>query len=321
MKSLNCLNSFISCARSFRRTPAPSRPIEIELTTFRVEERLLPTPSLEGRVSERPVSPNIEEDPLGESFDERRENELFQYLLHLIFREVKQPSGYVEGAELEKYRNCLAESMAIKREKLQFSKPALYTAVAIQDFVLNSLDPPNQRYELVSLACLSIAIKSEEEGGGFSFCKKIQSYAEKLLSEKSLFEMEWKILELLDWKVWRATPIHFLNAFYKCSFLFDEDRIRARVVPKNRFNPHIYKYAEFFCDFCQGENKFVKYAPSLLAASAILCARRVLEVSPLWNSRLERFTTYSEEELRECTDDILREYKREFPNHTSLVAT
>lgn len=71
----------------------------------------------------------------------------------------------------------------------------------------------------------------------------------------------------------------------------------------------IKKYAEFFWDIAIQSHEIQKFKYSIQGLYAVLAAREVLGVKPIWNIQLDHFTCLHKEdtikEIKEVTDILL----------------
>jgi hypothetical protein len=63
--------------------------------------------------------------------------------------------------------------------------------------------------------------------------------------------------------------------------------LREITVPDKRIASYVKKYSTFLIDFCSQHVGFKKYPSKVLAASAVEVARKIVGVSPSWNSEFE----------------------------------
>jgi hypothetical protein len=94
-----------------------------------------------------------------------------------------------------------------------------------------------------------------------------------------------------------ASPIDFVKTYLNLGVLFSNDTVPVADKPGHTEMPntktihYVKKYCEFFCDLCLQEYEFQKFESEILAIAILLCARKGVKVSPVWNPEISRLTT------------------------------
>merc|ERR1711920_1158618 len=100
--------------------------------------------------------------------------------------------------------------------------------------------------------------------------------------------MEVSMLTVLDCKICRPTPIHFLERYlcvYGCT---DAHRDLAR----------------YLLELTLIDYKMMRYTPSHLAAAALLLSNKLLRRQPAWPAVAVKHTKLCEQVLKECAKEI-----------------
>jgi len=179
-------------------------------------------------------------------------------------------------------RKIVIDSMIDAHYALNLAPETLYLCVNIIDRFLSKFNPastPIEKIKFVPLTSLLLASKYEQR-------HKLHVHDLVHIPPKHVCETENLILQKLDWNLTVTTPYVFLVRNIKA--LSDEDKIMKNMVLF--FSELSLTHYSIVCD----------YKPSMIAASAVYCARIVVGRYPLWSSDLKICTGYSEKELRSC---------------------
>jgi len=118
--------------------------------------------------------------------------------------------------------------------------------------------------------------------------------ADYIYMPEEICQMEKLILQELGWILTVPTPYVFLVRNIKACLLSDEDKIMENMVMF--FSELSLTHYPIVCD----------YKPSIIAASAVYCARIVLKRYPFWSKALKICTRYSEKKLRSCAKVMMK---------------
>jgi len=189
-----------------------------------------------------------------------------------------------------------------------------HMAVNYLDRILGQTTVHKTRLQLVSLACILVAAKHEEEPDCVPTIDKLNGYTNFAYSPELVKEMEILVLKCLDWHLNVVIPLHFLNLFNYCNVVFDDDVIDGGKPHSEAIILYTQKYAYFFADLCLQEYTFQQYPPSLLVAGILAAARRAVRIEPVWNANLKVMTGYGAREVHACSKHIFSHYEVSFPN-------
>lgn len=193
-----------------------------------------------------------------------------------------QISTNLYGARINcEERKFLIDSIIDAHYALNLAPETLYLCVNIIDRFLSKLNPPStpiEKIKFVPHISLLLASKYEER-------RKLHVRDLIHIPPEVVCETEKLILQKLDWNLTVTTPYVFLVRNIK-----DEDKMMENMV--FFFSELSLTHYSIVCD----------YKPSMIAASAVYCARIVIGRYPLWNNDLKicTGTGYSEKELRSC---------------------
>ncbi|TYZ62390.1 hypothetical protein PybrP1_010200 [[Pythium] brassicae (nom. inval.)] len=157
----------------------------------------------------------------------------------------------------------------------------------IDTYLATDLAVPRQKLQLVGVTALFVAAKYEEiyppEADDFV------RITDNAYTKDELFRMEEQLLAALGYRVTFPTRFQFLQRFLKAARSAD-----ARVA----------HFAHYVVDRSLQEYKLIKYLPSTVAASAVHLARTQMRELPAWSSTLEYHSSYAEESLSDCVEDL-----------------
>jgi len=103
-------------------------------------------------------------------------------------------------------------------------------------------------------------------------------------SRDEILKMERLMLSTLDFNLSTPTPLHFLRRFSKAA----------------RSDSRTHTLSKYIAELTLVEYKMIEFVPSKIAAAAVYIARKMTDRTPSWTPTLERYTTYSEEDIVEC---------------------
>jgi hypothetical protein len=109
-------------------------------------------------------------------------------------------------------------------------------------------------------------------------------------SRREILDMEMRILKDLRFTVKCATAKSFMARF-----------LRAAGAVRGDMQTNLVKY---LAELTLLELRFLQYAPSQVAAAALLTARRTLRFATPWTPTLEAVTGYAEAALEAAADDV-----------------
>jgi len=187
-------------------------------------------------------------------------------------------------------RTILIDWLVEVHGRFKLLQETLYLAVATMDRYLQS-EPSvvRQELQLVGITCLFIASKFEE-----CYCPDIQDFVyitDKAYSVKDILRAECRILKVLDFKLGRPLPLHFLRRCTKAgSHVYDFVDVTHHTFSKYVLELSLPEY-----DFCH-------FPPSQIAAAAFCLSLKILDerdtpINILWNDTLVFYSGYTFDSL------------------------
>lgn len=140
----------------------------------------------------------------------------------------------------------------------QLLPETLFLTVNIIDRFLSQRDVSMGKLQLVGIASLFVATKFEE-----TIAPPIKQYlyvTGDMVTEEELLKSERYILQILDFKLCYPNPFHFLR----------------RSTMTGNFDVHIRFLAKYFMEITIIDHRFLGTSPSLVAASALWLAIKIL---------------------------------------------
>ncbi|KAI8001346.1 putative cyclin-D6-1 [Camellia lanceoleosa] len=147
-----------------------------------------------------------------------------------------------------------------------FDPSVLYLTISYIDRFISKQEIPKQGkpwiVRLVAISCLSLAAKMKNTDLSLSDLQRDEGF---IFESQAICRMELLILTTLNWRMRSITPFSFLYFFLS---LFELEDPASTQSLKDRASEIIFK--------SHYEIKFLEYKPSIIAASALLCASQEL---------------------------------------------
>lgn len=201
-------------------------------------------------------------------------------------------------------RAILIDWLVEVAEEYRLVPDTLYLTVNYIDRYLSGNVMSRQRLQLLGVACMMIAAKYEEicapQVEEFCYITDNTYFKEEVL------EMESSVLNYLKFEMTAPTAKCFLRRF-----------VRAAQGINEVLSMQLECLANYLAELSILEYNMLRYAPSLVAASAIFLAKYILNPSKRpWNSTLQHYTLYKPSDLCECVKDL---HRLSCSSHTSTL--
>lgn len=183
-------------------------------------------------------------------------------------------------------RGILIDWLVEVSEEYKLVPDTLYLTVNLIDRFLSQNFIEKQRLQLLGVTCMLIASKYEE------ICPpQVEEFCfitDNTYTRLEVLKMESQVLNLLHFQLSVPTIKTFLRRFVQAAQVSSE-------VP----SVELEYLANYLAELTLVEYSFLKFLPSLTAASAVLLARWTLNQSDNpWNLTLEHHTNYKASELK-----------------------
>jgi cyclin B len=227
---------------------------------------------------------------------------------HDIFRNLQrdEPMGLPSPNYMErqvqvnaKMRAILVDWLVDVHKKYKLHAETLFLAVSLIDRYLELQVTAQRHLQLVGVTALLVAAKFEEV-----YPPQIKDFVyvtDKAYSREDILQMEVSMLRVLQFKICRPTAINFLERYQLINGCTDAHR----------------DLAQYLLELTLVDYKMIKYAPSHLAAAAILLSNKLLG-RPAWTPAAVRHTRFTESMLRECAKEMC--YDLEMAEQSQLQA-
>jgi len=100
--------------------------------------------------------------------------------------------------------------------------------------------------------------------------------------------MEQTLLNTLNFNITHPSSLHFLRRYSKAA----------------GSDYTLHTLCKYLIELVLIDVKLLKYYPSLIAAASVYLGRAMTQRTPLWTSTLQHYSTYSEQTVRECAQEI-----------------
>ncbi|KAL0803624.1 hypothetical protein Bca101_096114 [Brassica carinata] len=190
-------------------------------------------------------------------------------------------------------RGVLVDWLVEVAEEYKLVSDTLYLTVSYVDRFLSAKPIHRQRLQLVGVSAMLIASRKYEEISP----PKVEDFVyitDNTFTRQDVVSMEADILLALQFELGCPTIKTFLRRFTR--------------VAQEDFNESLLQL-EFLCCYLSElsllDYSFVKFLPSLLAASAVFLARFIIRPKQHpWSQMLEEYTKYKASDLQQCVGII-----------------
>ncbi|CAH8388876.1 unnamed protein product [Eruca vesicaria subsp. sativa] len=212
----------------------------------------------------------------------------------------------------ESMRGILVDWLVEVAEEYTLVPETLYLTVHLIDWFLHGNYMDRQRLQLLGITCMLIASKYEE-----IYAPRVEEFCsitDNTYTRDQVLEMEKQVLAHFSFQVYTPTPKSFLRRFLRAaqgSYLV----IHFAICLPHKKDMKIYRYfdccllqsmhleleflASYLTELTLIDYHFLKFLPSVIAASAVFLAKWTLDQSNHpWNPTLEHYTTYKASELK-----------------------
>lgn len=172
--------------------------------------------------------------------------------------------------------------------KFKLKSEGLYVCQYVVDKFLSKQKIQNSQLHLLGVTTLLIATKYEE-----IYPPELRDFlhvSENKFSKSQVIAMEKQILQTLNFQITSPSPFCFLQRFRRVTPLVNDDEV--------------FFYAQYILEICLLEAAFLKFKPSMIAAACLILSCKQLKKIDAWNKDMEKFTTYSESDLKEVIKEV-----------------
>ncbi|XP_033134682.1 cyclin-A2-3 isoform X3 [Brassica rapa] len=165
----------------------------------------------------------------------------------------------------------------------------LYLTVYLIDWFLHGNHIERQNLQLLGITCMLIASKYEE------ICApRVEEFClmtDNTYTREQVLEMENQVLAHFSFQIYTPTPKTFLRRFLRAAA-----QASSYLSQRRR---ELEFLASYLTELTLLDYRFLKFLPSVIAASAVFLAKWTLDQSNHpWNLTLEHYTTYKASDLK-----------------------
>lgn len=187
----------------------------------------------------------------------------------------------------ERMRAILIDWLIEVHHKFDLRKETLFLTVNLIDRFLAKQSVVRKELQLVGLVAMLLACKYEEVA--VPVVDDFVYISDKAYKRKEVLEMEKLMLNTLQFNMSLPTAYVFMLRFLKAA---QSDR-------------KLELLSFFLIELCLVEYEMLKYPPSFVAAAAIYTAQCTLHGVAQWSKTCEWHSSYSEDQLMECSRMIV----------------
>ncbi|CAF1702599.1 hypothetical protein Bca4012_003276 [Brassica carinata] len=184
-------------------------------------------------------------------------------------------------------RGILVDWLVEVSEEYKLVPDTLYLTVYLIDWFLHGNYIERQRLQLLGVTCMFIASKYEE-----IFAPRIEEFCfitDSTYTKDQVLEMESQVLKHFSFQIYTPTPKTFLRRFLRAAHASDLEKPSVEM----EF------LANYLMELTLIDYEFLKFLPSVIAASAVFLAKWTLnQSSHPWNPTLEHYTTFKASDLK-----------------------
>jgi len=222
-------------------------------------------------------------------------NEIYEYLMEKE-KDAVDPRYMANQVDInEKMRAILVDWLVEVHRMFKLLPETLFLSVSIIDRFLCITTVSREKLQLVGVTAMLIASKYEEIYA--PECNDFVYIADGAYTKQQILKMEQTVLNTLNFNLTHPSPLHFLRRYSKAA----------------GSDYTLHTLCKYLIELMLIDVKLLKYPPSRIAAASVFLARAMTHKTPLWTSTLDHYSTYSQEQVRECAEemnDLLRKSQK-----------
>ncbi|XP_010242887.1 PREDICTED: G2/mitotic-specific cyclin-2-like [Nelumbo nucifera] len=183
----------------------------------------------------------------------------------------------------EKMRAILVDWLIEVHYKFELMDETLFLTINLIDRFLERQTVVRKKLQLVGVTAMLLACKYEEVS--VPVVEDLILISDKAYTRKEVLEMERLMVNTLQFNLSVPTPYVFMRRFLKAA----------------QSDKKLELLSFFMIELSLVEYEMLKFPPSLLAAAAIYTAQCTVNRFKHWNKTSEWHTSYSEDQLLECS--------------------
>ncbi|XP_078149803.1 cyclin-A2-1-like isoform X2 [Carex rostrata] len=202
--------------------------------------------------------------------------------------------GYMKNLQTDltpKIRAMLVDWMVQVCDEFSFCSDTLYLAVYLLDRFLAKSKLERHKLVVLGTSCILIASKYEERRRPTSTVAQLFTHTKCTKAE--VLSMETKLLSTVGYDISVPTVNTFLRRYLQCTNASPQAQQNLELV------------ARYLAELTLLDYNFLRYLPSVIAASAVYLAKWALDPSSHpWNENLRIQTGYNSKDLKICVQNL-----------------
>lgn len=188
----------------------------------------------------------------------------------------------------EKFRAILIDWLVNVHLKFTLLPETLYLTVNLIDRFLAKETLKKDQFQLLGVSAMLIAAKYEE-----IYAPEVRDFvyvSDKLITKEEILKMEYKILTVLNFDILHTSSYKFLMRYH---FLLEGDE-------------KLLFLSQFITEVALLEYKMLGYSASMMAASALNVAGKLLKKEEAWPIRMSIHSGYKDKDMANCCKDLVK---------------
>jgi cyclin B len=213
--------------------------------------------------------------------------DIYAYLREEEESDKPNPEYMLDQTEISaKMRGILVDWLVEVHLKYKLRNETLFLTVKLIDLFLSKRRVARKRLQLVGVACTLVSAKFEE-----IFPPELRDLiyiCDKAYTKDEILQMEIEVLTTVDFNLRPPTAVPFLDRFCRLNGCNESHRCLV----------------QYLTELSLPEIKMIKYAPSHVAAAAVLLSNKLLKKQPSWPAVLASQPSYNESQVRSCAKEL-----------------
>lgn len=222
---------------------------------------------------------------------------------------VRQNSNrfFNESAGHLEFRDTLIGWLKKAAHELQYSNVTYHLSVAILDAVFAKCAIEASCIKLVCFTALHLAAKMHENGDKLLSTSQVTDLFKNEFDAEDVLETERLMFKVLDYKVDIQTPYAFLHMLMPHALdTIDESSPHFQLSQNRKAGAKLEELATSLIEIALLDYSFNKFTPMSVAVSALVIARKYLELEPHYPPRLEYYTSLCFSDFDKCCTNLFK---------------
>lgn len=217
------------------------------------------------------------------------------------------------------YREDMITFVEETAENLGYRESTFHLAIALLDGLLAKYSIDKSLIKLISFMSLNIAAKLEENYDNIPDNTCISKLFNNMYTVEEIAHCEMVFGSVLQYRLNLKTPYSFIEYFFSKGVLNNND---LKSIRSNKINSKIMEFeslATHFVRIALKDYNFYKHTSISIAAAAIACARKLMNLYQFWTNDLEDITRVPLKTVIECSDVLFNATTITVPSTYSSV--